>query len=55
MSIKERQAQYVFVIFLRFMSSFFYQFHAAKIHKYFHLGKNILSILRKWVFLQKKA
>lgn len=27
-----RQAQYVFLIFLRFMSSSFYQFHAAKIH-----------------------
>ena len=38
----ERQAQYVFFIFLRFMSSSFYQFHAAKIRKNFQLLKNIL-------------
>ena len=41
----ERQAQYVFVIFLRFMSSSFYQFHTAKIHIIIYLAKYLLEIL----------
>ena len=40
----ERQAQYVFVLFLRFMSSSFYQFHAAKIHNFFNTAKYCLFI-----------
>ena len=40
----EHQAQYVFIIFLRFMLSSFYQFHAAKIHNFFNTAKYCLFI-----------
>ena len=47
----EHQAQYVFVKFIRFMSSSFYQFHAAKIHNNIYLTKYSLEILLNSKFI----